>query len=524
MSEDIRLDPDALRHDGAQLAELGDRVGRTYTGLRHGLAAAEGCWGDDDLGEAFAKDFTPHADQLLAGLRAMEESLRGAARQIRDAAADFEAQDLGGADRIGRTADESPGVAPDYGTGTPPASQFAPASAQGPRNAAVPTDSAISDGVPTEPSASGPTSAPQSTGTPGGSGMPDGSPGRPSSPQSDRQSPDPSKQAPDARGGGKSGEHAGRGPRAAGGPPPTGASAPVTGRDAPRNAAAAGRDATPGRKSGVGAGRETPWTGPPSRTSRGPGADQNPSSPRTGAPPRSPKDAERLRDRPRDLGRSTGKPAASPLFAWLARMLADRHGVTVVGFDLPELQEAPVRQFAAAIDRVLTDYPAIELDVVAVAELDDDAENVRWHSETRDSGTVRSITLDQRVAREPSGDTGTPESPTDSDASAVYAATVRELGLALNDAGGDVARRTAQRTLIAEYMRVAAGRYTTLAELLRGYRSWRAELPGGPGETGFDARRAVAAAFAQVVLHRERAGAPAKVLHAALVDAASVRD
>ncbi|WP_280360786.1 hypothetical protein [Nocardia wallacei] len=507
MNDRIRLDPDTLRHDGAQLAELGDRVGRTYARLRHGLAEAEGCWGDDDLGEAFAKDFTPHAEQLLAGLRAMEESLRGTALQVTNAAADFETQDLGGAGRIGRAAEESPGAVPDYGTGTQPSSQLAPASAQGAENSAVPTDSAGADGTPSTQSPSGPAAAPQSTGTPGSSGMPGGSgapdgSGEPSSPQNGQQ--DPSR-APERQGGAKSGADPSRPPRSASASPPAGVTPPATGRDAPRNAATAGREAAASaRNSGVGARRETPWTGPPSRAARGSAAEQNPSSPRPGAPPRSPKEVERKRDRPRDAERSAGKAGASPLFAWLARTLADRHGVTVVGFDLPDLRETPVRQFAAAVDRVLTEYPAVELDVVAVAELDDEAGGVRWRSEAGDSAAVRSITLDRRVACDP-------------DDQAVYAATVRELGLALNSAGGDVARRTAQRVLIVEYMRVAAGRYTTLAELLRGYRDWRAEIGG---ESGFDARRALGAAFAEVVLHRDRAGAPAKALHAALVGAA----
>jgi hypothetical protein len=180
-----------------------------------------------------------------------------------------------------------------------------------------------------------------------------------------------------------------------------------------------------------------------------------------------------------------------------------------------------VREFAAAVDRVLTDYPAIALDVVAVVELGHNARGVRWRYEPHDSAAVRSITLDRRVACEPSRGAGTLESEISPDDPAVYAATVGELGLALNSAGGGVARRTAQRILIAEYMRVVAGRYTTLAELLRGYRRWRAGLTGATGEAGgFDEHRALGAAFADVVLHSERASAPAKALHAALVDAA----
>ncbi|MGW5517132.1 hypothetical protein [Nocardia africana] len=513
MSDELRLDPDALRQDGARLAELGDRVGRTYARLQHGLAAADGCWGDDDLGEAFARDFTPHADQLLAGLRAMQESLRGVAQQVANSAHDFESQDLHGASRIGRAANGALGVEPDYGTGAQPPSALAPAPTQGPQTPSSATVSASRDSASTgrSPSAS------DLAGQPAPGRTPEASPGGLSASQNSPQSSNPSPQAPDRRGGAKPAGDPSRLARADGVSPPAG-------RDAPRgpDAATARPGPTPARDAApaTGARRQTPWNEPSTRPSRGSTtADPQSSNPRSGTPPRPARGGEqRKRDRQRDREPSAGTTRVAPPLAWLARTLADRHGVTVVGFGLPGLQETPVRQFAAAIDRVLTDYPVIDLDVVAVGELGDDADSVLWRHESHGSAAVRSITLDRRVAGD---DSGTPESEGASDDPAVYAATVRELGLALNSTGGDVARRAAQHTLIGEYMRTAAGRYTTLAQLLRGYRQWRAELPGATGEAGeFDGRRAVGAAFADVVLHGRRASAPAKALHAALVDAA----
>ncbi|WP_227983571.1 hypothetical protein [Nocardia spumae] len=512
MSDEIRVDPDTLRQDGARLAELGDRVGHTYAELRRGLTVANGCWGDDDLGEAFAKDFTPHTDELLAGLRAMEESLRAAALQVANAAHEFESQDLGGADRIARPADDAPGPDPYNRTGAQPSPD--PTSSPTPEagKPAAATVSAPQGDRPAAQSPSGPGAAAQST-----PGAAPGAPG-PSSSRSDPQSSNPSTRAPDRQEDAKPGADPDRRSR------PAGVTPPPTGRDVPRTPGA-DRSGTSGRNSGsTGAGRGTPWTGPASPTTRGPAAaEPNSSSPRSGAPSRPRKgDEQRKRDRRREPERADSRPGGSPFLAWLARALADRHGVAVTGFDLPGLQEPPVRQFAAAIDRVLTDYPMIGLDVVAVAEPDDDVDGVLWRRERRDCATVRSITLDRRIACPPEAEAETPESGTDFEASVVYTATVRELGVALSDAGGDVARRTAQHTLIAEYMRAAAGRYTTLAELLRGYRQWRAGLSGDSAR--FDTRRAVGAAFADVVLHRERAGAAAKALHAALVDAAPPPD
>ncbi len=203
------------------------------------------------------------------------------------------------------------------------------------------------------------------------------------------------------------------------------------------------------------------------------------------------------------------------MVGWLARRLADHHGVRVAGFDTPGLQVSAVREFVAAVDRVLTDYPVIVLDVVAVAELGAEAGLVRWSSEPHGpGGPARSITLDQRTAQQPSEVTGT-----ESD---IYAATLREFGPALDGAGGGFARRRAQRVLVAEYLRLEPGRHRTLAEVVRGYQHWRAELTGDPTAAGgFDVSRAFGAAFAEVVLRGTAARIQAKTLHAVLVDAAS---
>ncbi|WP_062993617.1 WXG100 family type VII secretion target [Nocardia anaemiae] len=516
MNDRVQLDPDSLRRDSARLAELGDQVARTYAGLRDSLANANGCWGDDDLGEAFAKNFTPQADELLRDLQAMAESLRGTAQQAAAAAHDFEAQDLDSAGQIGRAGDEAYRPDQNYGTGVRPSSAIPSAGSAAPATTSLGPDAGTVRNTPAGQPISNRTPTEQQA-----SGRPRGSSGKPSTSRNSPQSSNPPAGTSDPQGGSKSAGDPSRRPPSSPVSPPVGA-----GRDAPRNPSATspGPGTTPGRKSAprTGGRRETPWTGPPPKSGSAP-STPNSSNPRPGSPPRSPKSAEpRKRDRGRETERSTRKPGLSPIFAWLARTLAHRHHVTVIGFDLPDLQETPVREFAAAVDRVLTEYPMIELDVVAVGDLGEDAREVRWRRDVRDSATVRSITLDRRVACEPSPGVGTPETEAGPNDSAVGSATVRELGLALNHAGGGVAREVAQRALIAEYMRVVAGRYTTLGELLRGFRHWRAELNGATGAAGgFEVYRALGIAFADVVLHGERASAAAKILHAVLVDAAA---
>ncbi|WP_330256985.1 hypothetical protein OG874_21945 [Nocardia sp. NBC_00565] len=518
MNDELQLDPDHLRNRGARLAELGDRVGQTYAGLRDCLVHAEGSWGDDDMGVAFAREFKPHADQLLADLRAMAESMHGTAAGIVDAATQFEVQDSYGANQVGTTAadlDLNSAPQPDGSAGT-----------------SSPLGALTSDPAATIPAAGAPAYStgradPTERSTHGGSRTQDAAAGS-STPQGGPQRPDSSDRTgrgSDQAGSGKSGNPAGDSGRRPSSSPVSAPSSRVSPPSAQVLPPAAARNAAPllgtasGPKPAAGAGRTgTPWTGQQPRTPGAPaGAEPNPSSPRYGSPPRPNKPADEPR-RGRDRRDSDGRPDSDPMVRWLARTLAEHHGVQVAGFDTPGLRVAAVREFVAAVDRVLTDYPVIGLDVVAVAELGDESSMVRWSSEPDDSqGTTRSITLDQRTAQEPR------EVTAETDAGlGIYVATLGEFGRALDVAGGGLARRQAQRVLLTEYLRREPGRHRTLAEVVHGYQRWRGELTGNtttPGE--FDVSRALGAAFAEVVLHGNEAGIQAKILHPVLVAAAS---
>ncbi|WP_181720285.1 WXG100 family type VII secretion target [Nocardia gipuzkoensis] len=526
MNGEVRLDPDRLRDRGARLAELGDRVGQTHAGLRDSLAHAEGSWGDDDLGVAFAREFKPHADQLLANLRAMQESLHSVAAGMVDAAGQFEVQDRFGATRVGTSADglapigEAAAPWPHGSVGTSPLADAQPVT---------------SDPVTTFPAAADPAYPPNPAypanradsterSAPGGSRTPDASAGRshstpeggPLRDSSDRAAGRDAARGVDGPGSGNPGKPAGESGRR-----PAAVFPPAATRDAPR--APAGQQAAVGPPGGVGR-RDTPWSGQPPRTAGPPaGAQPRPSSPRFDSPPRKQKPADKLPPG-RDRRRPGARPVAHPMVGWLARTLAEHHGVRVAGFDTPGLQVAVIRAFVAAVDRVLTDYPMISLDVVAVRELDPESAPVWWSAESRDTrgtGAGRSITLDQRAAQESSQATGTAESDAESAELGTYLATLGEFGRALDFAGGGLARRRAQRVLIAEYLRLEGGPNSTLAEVVSGYRRWRAELTGDVG--GFDVSRALGAAFADVVLRGDEASLQARALHAALVDATSQR-
>lgn len=511
MHEGLQLDPDGLRHQAAQLADLGERVGQTYTGLRDAMVQAEGCWGDDYLGEAFATDFKPQADQLLANLRAMAESLYGTAGEVADAAHQFESQDQGSADQMHRMAGEWADPPLDSAVGTYPSAGAGAGAAPG--LVGVP---------PMTANRTHPTEQPPSVGWQ----TPDASEER-STPQGGPQRLDPSAEASrrDTARPAEAGRSHGETPAEAPGrrSPATSVSPSGVTPNAPRTPAASNQGARPSVSTGS---TGSPWSGRTPTVPSAPAATaSNPSNPRFGSPPRTQKPTAAPKGG-RDRNRSAQPPIsgsdASVLLRWLAQMLAERHGVEVVGFDLPGLAESVVHEFAAAIDRVLTEYPVIALDVVEVADLDEGADRVRWSSEARGEPTgeaTRSIILDRRTACAPSRVVRTPEPAADPGDLEIYAATVRELGLALDAVGGGVARKQAQRALIAAYLRLEQGPHDTLAATVRGYRRWRAAgLSGLIG--GFDMSRALGGAFADVVLHGDKASVAARALHAVLVAAA----
>ncbi|MGI5223088.1 hypothetical protein [Nocardia sp. CA-290969] len=546
MSGELRLDLAGLRERGAQLAEIADRVKQTHTELRDSLSQAEGSWGDDHMGRAFAEQFTPHADRVLATVQAMAEHLRNTAARTVQGADEFTAQDAQAAARVA-------GAARDLDPGSNELTEPRPTGAAGPVSPVDAGRPGASDRVVSSPEQSSPvypTAGEQYSGQqpadgrqrPSGTPSPEATPGR-AVPGDDRQQQAPWSRSRPESGPASNGAADAPGPRSpSSAPPPSAAVSPPP--VSPRPVAPPPVSSTPERSSAPrppemppgnrattpAARRDTPWSEQPGRTAGpprmpgtagNPGTPENPAaSPRPGVPPRPNAPAG---EKPREPDRRDRReqPGPDPAVEQLAREVAERHGVQVTGFDTPGLRLPPVQEFVTALDRVLTGYPMITLDIVAVAELADDGP-VGWSCETRGvQGDTRSITLDRRAAQQVAAPTRAAE--TDGTASAdIYPATLRAFGRALDAAGGGVARRQVQRVLIAEYLDTQPRPRPALAEVVRGYREWRAELAGSPRIAGdFDLDEALGVAFAAVVQNGAEAGIQARLIHAVLVAAAT---
>ncbi len=574
MTGELRLDLDGLRARGARLAAIADRVQRTHAGLQECLRLAESSYGDDYMGRMFAEEFTPRAEHVVSTVEAMAGSLRRTAAGIVSAADTFDARDADGARRVaaagqdlgpgraGHTEWPSNGTAdpqspagrrpdpshqaevslepnpPDYPVSGPQGADRLPAGAHDGPVGATPSGGSpelpsVDNGQPSQApwGRSRPESGPASDDAAGAPGQRSGSPASPSSPAA---SPSPA---------------AGSGARTPSAPSGGGVAGPA-GRDGTPWTAQPPRTpghvrtpgAPPGSRVAGPAGRDgTPWTEQPPRTPgqpRTPGAPGNAGRPaNAGADPRqgpAPRPNARAGDKARERDRRDDRAGSE--IERLARALAERHGVQVTGFDTPGLQLAPVQEFVTAVDRVLTDYPMIVLEIVAVAELGDGLGTVWWDRAAPDiEDGARSMTLDRYAAQQPrqparpspapahtqvtTADTEESGAPAPPD---ISTATLRAFGRAFDAAGGGLARRQAQRVLIAEYLSTLPRPRPALSEVVLGYRGWRAELTGGvtaPAE--FDVDEALGIAFAEVVQRGEQAGIQARLLHAILVAAAS---
>ncbi|MFG1792755.1 hypothetical protein [Nocardia sp. NPDC049149] len=535
------IDPDGLRANGAEFNDLGEQAAQTFEELREALAREGRCWGDDEPGKAFEQNYLPDAERGLDALQQLATALQTFGQQLSAAADSFEAQDALGGEIINNAAapgtDNTPvSQLPDGQWAAAPLTNIAPAvdntsTSLAPQRAdtqpsqSVPNDQRTLSSPAADPATANPTAAPISSRQPGRAN--DAKPG--ADPGVTHRSPAPTT-APSTV--------------TAAGPPAARNTAPAN-TFAPRTTQAP----TSPRPLNPGTTAATPWQAGARPTISAAMDRRPPNTPWSngsygGAPPWLRPGGRAIEPGAADRAKTGNRrptvtaPATTP---WLARSaqechplvrdLVDRHRLTSAGFDAPGLDETVLREFVTAVDTVLTDYPVLELRRVTLDQLAP-SEVVRAQRQRTDDARrpfAWSITLNRDLATEPrriadivsadmrSGSTvpGAAERP-------VYAMTLRELGAALDVSGNRLARRMAQRGLIAEYLHGNTDyRRTTLGAVVHGYKRWRDQLCGHSFDRGrFDPPKALAWAFTDVVANGPRATEPAEVLHGLVVDAA----
>lgn len=198
----------------------------------------------------------------------------------------------------------------------------------------------------------------------------------------------------------------------------------------------------------------------------------------------------------------------------IVRELAARHRLELSGIEDSGIDDSTAVELASAVDSLLAKYPVplCGIEIRALPPVISEARKPPpW------------IVLDQAtINRHRLGATAVSERAAAVADRPIRTAVVLEFARILDQAGAGRARRTAQRTLIAEYLRISGARSTDhLSTVVTGYRRWRGQL--GASGTGFDPMSVLTASFAAAELDI----APprtAKILHRLLVESVAASE
>lgn len=587
----LEVDTQRLRALAPELETIAEDARLALTELRTALELRGACWGEDSPGKAFAETYLPGADKGLSAFEGLVENLRHMSSGIVGATHGFESADL----EFGRhirgswpmTSDSGQSVgdrsAPRSFTGNGiPAERGAPAGDGVPplgdvgASGHTPTFGTVG-ALATPTAESGTAGGRPSGGSDGPLGLSEGLSGW-SAPPDTRPTVSLAGTAP---------LPAEREPPIAQASEPLPGAFPATGA-APRRTISSMTPVRPDTGSATGGGpSRTPWSTAPqprpdtptpwSRPSTSP-PNRAPMPPpnRVSAPAFSPPPAHRppaargtrrtagkgtdpVRRRPQPVrGPTAGSPATDPVAARIMSAMAERYGLTVVGFDTVGLDSETARQIADAITTTLDRHPFLGPTGLAVADLPgralsrvvsdrhvpyrrDDRRalpdlSVGDHPSPASESSVPPrawIELSRSALSDPTRfaeawrtEAGTGIWADEAERRPVYAVLVRDLGAIAAIAVGPRMRRRVERSLIEEYLRIsgARDRRDGPARVVAGYRSWRAQLPKQAlTPAGLDPDAALVAAFTQVELGGEPAAGPARVLHRLLIDTARDR-
>jgi uncharacterized protein YukE len=100
MSEITRVDIPEVNAASGRLDVISDQLEVAVQALKRRLAVVEGCWGTDEAGNAFAKNYLPKAEDALKNGNLTTESLGTVAENLRKITTEFAKLDQYGADKL----------------------------------------------------------------------------------------------------------------------------------------------------------------------------------------------------------------------------------------------------------------------------------------------------------------------------------------------------------------------------------------------------------------------------------------
>jgi uncharacterized protein YukE len=86
VSQDYWIDTDRVMASAPAFAQLGDRMQEIFSTLKSKVEAEGECWGGDDYGKAFAKDYVPARDSAFDFFPQMSKGLTDIASGLEESA------------------------------------------------------------------------------------------------------------------------------------------------------------------------------------------------------------------------------------------------------------------------------------------------------------------------------------------------------------------------------------------------------------------------------------------------------
>ncbi|WP_433265599.1 WXG100 family type VII secretion target [Actinosynnema sp. CS-041913] len=103
MTGGFEVDVPGLRRGGAQFSAAGDSLDGVFQALDGALQAEGQCWGGDESGQAFAKEYVPNSTATLDAFKNLAKALQDIRTGIDQSADAYEGSDQGNATGISRT-------------------------------------------------------------------------------------------------------------------------------------------------------------------------------------------------------------------------------------------------------------------------------------------------------------------------------------------------------------------------------------------------------------------------------------
>ncbi len=99
----FQVDVPGMRRGGAQFSASGDALDGVFQQLNGALQAEGQCWGGDESGQAFAKNYVPNSTATLDAFKNLAKALQDIRTGIDQSADTYEGVDQGNATGISRT-------------------------------------------------------------------------------------------------------------------------------------------------------------------------------------------------------------------------------------------------------------------------------------------------------------------------------------------------------------------------------------------------------------------------------------